>query len=163
MSGTKPTLDGLLDALTAVNTHDLQHEIRVLRGIKEWALAQVGLAVGDRVALPRLSIGPDNGWYCYRECLAEGSPAVVHSVTFSVSGSRWLVGVIPERIWSVHPPLSSTDEGQPRRYWSGPAADTPEGMTPPSKYDQQHYPDGKPSIFTYRPERLTKLPAEVPV
>lgn len=166
MSDPIKTAVGVLEAVARIDKQAIEWELKKLHGIRAWALANLGVdyEVGDRVVLKR-SFGhvKDHGWYGYREALKEGATAVVKKIDFVPAfgrdhPARWIVEVVLDREWYV----SDSPKDNPKRYWSGRAEDTPEGMEPPGKYDQEHYPDGRRHIFVFGVGDLRKAPPPEP-
>jgi hypothetical protein len=133
----------LTDALAETSMGEVQYALRRLRAIERWALSQQPVAAGDRVRIVHeIDFSRARGWSSGRECLAVGATAEVRSVDFNTLDGRWFAQIILDREWSVG---TITDEV--RRYWHGPAEDTPEGFTPPSRYDQEHHPAGRKHLY----------------
>jgi hypothetical protein len=153
----------LLEAVKALPTQEIDYEIRKLQAVYEWALDRCGVdfTVGDRVRIKegyvvkeRFSDGHPNGWWPLRECLVPGATAQVRAIDFNGAHHYWYADIVLDREWSVHAPRSR--DGKEVRYWAGRAEDTPEGMTPPSTYDQEHHPDGRRHLFSFDVEWLEK-------
>ncbi|MGW2371741.1 hypothetical protein [Kitasatospora sp. NPDC001683] len=138
--------DSALDAITAIDTHTIRAELANLRAIREWALRQLNLDYqpGDRVVItsnePSESGG---GWAHYSEALAPGQTGIAGEITYNQYRGRWSVLVGMDHAWAT----SEQYDGTVTRYWSGPAAETPDGYEPPSRYDQEHHPDGRVKHF----------------
>ena len=143
-------LDETLAHLETLDHHKLKYEIRRLRAVYTWALERCGVdyRAGDRVVIaadcPR-----NNGWAGYREALARGATATVREIEFNEYSNGWQATIVLDREWA-----NGREEGV--RYWHGPAADTPDGMQPPSAYDQEHHPEGRKHTFSLRAEWLRK-------
>lgn len=164
-------LDEVLDVLSRVDHQSITHEIETLRAIKQWALDHMGIdyAVGDKVQLKASWRMPEfhadgvaHGWWHFRECLVPGATAIVRDIKFnrySLGGKgSWHANVIFDRQWSVHD--SHNLDGKVTRHWQGPVDDTPEGMIPPSDYDQRNSPTGRKGLFSFRVEELEPASAE---
>lgn len=160
-------LTEVLDTLRKINYSDLDYEIRKLEGIREWAMAQLGIdyAVGDRVRIKDgyeveryLSNGDQNGWWIYRECLVGGALATVREIDYNLPHRYWYATIQLDREWSVH-----DDTRTPTvRYWNGPVDETPEGYKPPSDYDIKHHPEGRRGTFSFLATKLEKVTADDP-
>ncbi|MGW2920351.1 hypothetical protein ACWDBF_21170 [Streptomyces angustmyceticus] len=151
------TLDEILAALGDIDPQSLRSEVAQLRAIEAWAMRQldVDYKIGDRVRIDSpYPAQAGGGWEHYREALAPGRTGMVEEINFNRFRDRWYALVAMDRTWSVH-----HDETGTTRYWNGPASETPEGYTPPSKYDQQLHPDGKIKRFSMD---VTWLAAEQP-
>lgn len=147
-------LHDLLDLLKRTRPETLRHEVENLEAIRDWAQRQAfgDVKPGDVVKIAegfRIARGPESGWWHYRECLAPGSGAEVTEIKFSTVHGRWYALIRPLRQWSV-----GGFRDPEERHWHGPAADTPEGMEPPSEFDQEHYPEGRKHTFMFWPEDL---------
>lgn len=141
---TTKTVDDLLKFIGAVDTTSIRYQAEKLNAIRDWAVAQLPVAVGDAVTLTRdLGTSPSHGWHHFREALTAGARATVVELDYSVIAKRWQVGIHLDRQWSV----SAYAFAGVTRYWDGPAADTPAGYVPPSTYDQEQHPQGKRSRF----------------
>lgn len=158
------TAEDLFAAIKSFDINALRYEITKLEKIREWALTQIGVdyEVGDRVVIAepytvkqRLSDGHPNGWWPYRECLVAGVKATVHAIDFNGVLGYWYADIVLDREWSVH-----EDGDRVTRYWNGPVADTPEGMTPPSPYNQEHYPEGRRHRWSFEAALLRKIEGE---
>lgn len=147
-------LDDFLAVLDSTRPHELRAELKTLQGIRSWAIEQLGLdyEVGDRVTIvnprPSQTMG---GWTHYREALAVGQTGIVARFGFDVHKKEWYIIVDLDRSWS----LSEGPQGE-KRYWNGPAHLTPEGFEPPSRYDREHYPEGKIKSFYMNPYWVTR-------
>lgn len=146
-------LPELLDILASIDQGTLREETANLMAIRDWAQRQAcgDLKVGDVVRIrdgyevsPRNSDGSPNGWWHYRECLEGGSQAEITEIRFSTHRSDWYAGIRLPQEWSV-----SEFAGTERRYWHGPATETPEGMEPLSEFDQEAYPEGRKHTFMF--------------
>ena len=145
----------MLEVIKEVGSSGAEYEIKKLEAIRAWALENCGVdfAEGDTVCikdgyavLEHFSDGHPNGWWPNRECLIPGATALVKSIDFNSYWRYWYADIVLDREWSVHPSLRGEGE---RRYWRGSALDTPEGMDPPSKYDQEHHPEGTKHTFAF--------------
>lgn len=153
-------LDEALDAINSINLQNLRSEIDNLRAIKAWALQQLGVDYqpGDRVVIVDdypSSVGKGHGWYHYREALAPGQTGIAGEIFFNATHGIWQVDVGMDRTWSV----SEEWNGAKIRYWNGPAAETPDGYVPPTKFDQERHPDGKVKHFFMEISRVAKADA----
>lgn len=149
------SLDRLLDVIASVPEQTLRYEVRKLRAIREWALDQVGVdyAVGDAVRIVagfRVNPVKSYGWAGYQEALAAGARAKVVAIDFNISRRRWYVQIVLDREWSV------TTVESTRRWWHGPADETPEGFEPPDAYEREHYSRGRKHTFTLLVTEVTK-------
>jgi hypothetical protein len=158
------SLDDVMGVLGALADADIRYEIEKLRAIRRWAFDQIGIdyAVGDRVRIkkgyqPRqhFADGQRHGWWPYRECLVAGATATVTKIDFNASHGYWYADIVLDREWSVgdNPDTCRFDV----RHWHGPADDTPDGMEPPSKFDQEHYPEGRKHTFSFKAEMLERV------
>lgn len=140
----------VLNTIANVDTGNIRYEIETLYKIKEWALQHLGVDYrsGDRVKIVQ-PIPTDNGWHGAREALHVGARGVVREISFNGAWSYWQALFVPDRDWTV----SEWGSGV-RRYWHGPAIETPDGFEQPSKYDQEHHPEGKRHSFAFRVEWL---------
>lgn len=138
------TAEEVIDTLLAADLASVQRELRQLRAIRDWAVQQAAdFGPGDRVIIDgAIPIGATSGWHTYREALAHGATATVQRIGFDAHRGRWYAEVQLDREWTVNLWADGV-----RRFWHGPAADTPTGMEPPSKYDQEHHPDGRRHVF----------------
>lgn len=157
------TVDQVLEFIKRVDSQSIAWEMKKLRSIRDWAMKQIGVdyVVGDRVVIVRKLVSDTDrfhGWHSYREALAPGATAEVVEIDFSPPFDKdhvggWTTTVRLDREWSVH---SAPKSGQVRRYWNGSADETPEGMEPPSPYDQKHNPNGRRHVFSVRANDLRK-------
>lgn len=150
------TLDEILDTLRNIDTQTVKFEIDTLRAIRDWALQQTGIdfAEGDSVLIAEdLNIGPDSGWWHYRETLAKGQTGIVKEIGFNGYHKYWYASFVPDREWAMNSSLTE----DVKRYWHGPPDATPEGYHPPSKYEAEHYPEGRKHTFSMNVKRLRKV------
>lgn len=142
----------VLDMIGSVDTGKIRYEVETLRKIKAWALDHLGVdyKVGDRVKIVQ-PIPTDNGWHHYREALTVGATGAVEEISFNGIYGYWQAMFVPDREWSVSEDLSG---GRVRRYWNGPAIETPDGFEPPSKFEQEHHPAGRKHRFAFLVEWL---------
>lgn len=147
------TVDDVCAALNAIDQGALRWQMKKLRAVREWALRRINIDYreGDRVVICH-DIPTDNGWYAYREALAEGATGVVTEIDFNPFSDdglgAWHATVVLDRAWQV----GELHDGVTKRWWKGRVADTPPGMEPPGRFDQQRYPDGKRKAFSLRIE-----------
>lgn len=134
------TAEEVISTLLAADLAAVQRELRHLREIRDWAVAQTGFADGDRVIIDEEMPCP-GGWAHKAEGL-QGGAATIQRLDFDARSGRWYADVVLDREWSV-----STVAGETRRYWKGPVAETPPGMEPPSAYDQERHPEGRKHTF----------------
>lgn len=161
-------MNKLLDWLDGASSpSDLRYEINQARAIREWALAQLNVSVGDqvRIAVDLNINGQDSwGWMPSKEALAKGATATVVSIDFNQycndGAGAWQAGIRLDREWSTG---STRRDGSVTRYWCGPAAETPEGYEPPSPYDQEKYPQGRRHTFAMQVHKLERVAASHPV
>lgn len=144
-------LESLLTAVRAVQHVSLKEELGALRREAAWARTQLPIQEGDSVRIVA-RIPTDNGWHPFREALAVGATGTVTRLNLSSTSNTWRADVVLDRCWSYAADLQ-------KRFWRGAAADTPTGYEPPAKFDQEHYPDGKPTTFALRLEWLAKIPS----
>lgn len=154
-------MDELLAFLKGFDRQKLDYEYRKFQAIREWAFEQIGIdyAEGDRVRIKQgyklkqfFSDGTPNGWWPYREALAPGATATVNKIDFNASHRYWYAEIVLDREWAV-------DE-RGAIHWHRPAKDTPEGMEPPPKYDQEHYPEGRKHTFSFEAKWLERVTEE---
>lgn len=147
---------GAFEDLMAVDLGELKSEVTTLRAIKAWAVnsLSVDYTTGDRIEIvsPAPS-GSSGGWAPYAEALEVGRTGEAGEISFNCFANRWEVLLCMDRAWSV----SHWSDGV-RRYWKGPASETPDGFEPPTMFDQEHYPDGKIKIFAMPVTWLRKVP-----
>lgn len=143
-------LDDTLAHLEALDHTKLKYEIRRLQAVYSWALERCGVdyRTGDRVVIAA-DFPRNNGWAAYREALARGATATVREIEFNEYSKAWQATIVLDREWSV-----GREGGV--RYWNGPAAETPDGMEPPSVSEQEQYPEGRKHTFSLRVEWLRK-------
>lgn len=146
------TIDEVCEALNSIDQSSLRWQVKKAHAIKEWALRQLGIeyVVGDQVQIV-WQVPTQNGWHAYREALAEGATGTVVDIDFNPYSDEgrgaWHVDVALDRAWQV-----VESGGEVKRYWKGRADKTPDGYEPPSKFDQETYPNGKTKIFSLRVE-----------
>lgn len=142
------TIEGLCQTLSNTNMLQLQWELKQLKAIEAWALRHCGadFGIGDRVVIAE-DFSRDNSWRAYQAALAPGATAVVQHIDFNAYLDGWQAAVTLDREWT---------ESNGGSWWHGRAAETPEGMTPPTAYDQEHYPDGRKHSFALRVEWLRR-------
>lgn len=162
------SLDDMLDVLDRLDVNKFKWDLTKLKAIRAWALDRAGVDydVGDKVRIkdtyrmnPTHSDGQANGWWHYRECLVPGATATVMKIDFNpYHGGYWTATIKLDREWSVgeNPDTCKYDV----RRWHGSAADTPDGMEPPSGYDQENYPEGRKHTFAFDAEMLSRVPAD---
>ncbi len=142
--------EDVIDTLLAADLAAVQRELRQLRAIRDWAAKQAAdFGPGDRVTIAE-PLPCNDGWAPYREALALGATGVVQAIDFNQHRDRWYAEVVLDREWSV----GTLHGGRVVRWWHGPADETPDGMERPTKYDQEHYPDGRKHTFALRVEWL---------
>lgn len=156
------------DTVTALQSLDLQalrYEVETLRAIKAWAMDRLGVDYqpGDRVVIAAadpsdVASSPRSGWHHYREALAPGQSGIAGEITFNSHSNRWQVLIGLDRAWSVHTD-GWGDAARTRRCWRGPVDETPEGYTPPSRYDQERHPGGRVKHFAMDVSWLAKAPS----
>jgi hypothetical protein len=131
----------LLDWLDAI-PRDASYEIDNMRAIREWALdsLDLGYGPGDKVEFVKAP-NTDNGWSTYREALVVGATATVTEIGFNGHWKYWYADIVLDREWA-------TGSGGYGPWWNGPADETPDGMEPPSAYDQEHHPGGRKHTFS---------------
>lgn len=141
------------------NVQDIEWQLKKAESIRQWCITQLPVREGQRV---RIVTAPncDNGWAPYREALAVGATATVVRIDFnpySYNGEgAWHANIRLDREWSH----SEMHDGV-HRWWNGPVGETPEGMAPPSKYDQEHYPEGRRHLFSLLADCLAPADSEV--
>jgi len=143
----EPTSHTVIDTLVALDMRALKHELDNLRAIRDWAIANLGLdyTAGDRVVID--SVKPSRvggGWTAYAEALVIGQTGVAGEIKFNAARWTWQVTVTMDRAWATSRLHS---DGKVTRFWCGPVGEIPEGYEPPSRYDQEHYPDGRGKNF----------------
>lgn len=128
---------------------EMGKELQHLRKVEAWALRNLGIdyEVGDRVTLVgTIDFEEAYGWAHYRECLVPGATGVITEIQFNefsnAGKGAWQAAFMPDREWSI-----GEWGGKVRRYWNGKAEDTPPGYEPPSKFDQETYPEGRHHHF----------------
>ena len=157
------TIEDMVNLLDATDVQDLRYEVKKYRAIKEWAFKQAGIdfLVGDKVEIHGWTAQKD-GWWPSRECLHEGAIATVMDIDFSPHSMTWYADVVLDREWSVSDyPGGKADEVK-TRFWHGPVNETPEGYTPPGKFDQENYPNGRKHTYSFNVKYLRKLTEELP-
>ena len=147
-------LDELLALIESTDGNSLKYEIKVLRAIKAWAIKQAcDFTVGDRVEMTgSLHLDSLGGWAPYAETMAPGATAVVQRIDFNEYHDYWYADIIFDREWSV---------GGGLRHWNGPVAETPEGFEPPTRWNQEAYPEGRKHTFAMPVRHLRRVVAEV--
>ena len=109
MSSEKlPTLIATVQDI-AKDSSSFKWEVEKLYAVREWALEQQPVKVGDHVRIretvcfdkPQHSNGSTNGWYPYRDALAIGATAVVKDVAFSPHHKGWYADVVLDSEWGV--------------------------------------------------------------
>jgi hypothetical protein len=131
-----------LDELVSLDLRELKAEVKKLRDIEAWALANLGVdyTVGDRIEIvnekPSRS---QDGWKAYAEALAVGQVGVAGDIHFNGYAKSWYVLVLMDRSWSTHEDW----KGNVTRCWRGPADEAPKGFTVPPYYP----PEGKTKAF----------------
>lgn len=151
---TEKTITGaldMLDMIASVETGKIRYEVENLRKIKVWALDHLGVdyRAGDHVKIVQPIPTDNDGWHASREALHVGARGVVREIDFNGSWGYWQALFVPDREWTVSEWGSGT-----RRYWHGPAIETPDGFQPPTKYDQEHHPEGTRHSYAFRVEWL---------
>lgn len=149
--------DQLLETLADLNYQQLRYELTKLRAVRDWALDHVGIdyAVGDHVRIKAdWRLGEGSGWRPYREALTPGAGATVNRIDFNEAHGYWYADIVLDREWSVA--LKSDGASPDRRWWHGPAGETPEGMEPPTKSDQERHPQGRKHTFMFPATALEK-------
>ena len=131
----------LLDTIEKLNHQEFRFELRTLYAIREWAMrkACIDFMEGDAVVIVQ-DIRTDNGWAPYKEALVQGATGTVIKIDFL---KGWYALVALDRAWTVN----ILPNGPMTRCWKGRAEDTPEGMEPPTEFDQEHHPQGKRKSF----------------
>ena len=150
MMGPSGQIGQLLDVVEKLDHRKFQFELRTLCAIREWAMRKAGIdfAEGDTVIIVQ-DIRTNNGWAPYREALVRGATGTVTKIDFH---EGWYALVVLDRAWTVN-----TLPNRPTtRHWKGRAEDTPEGMEPPTEYDQEHHPQGRRKSFMLNVEWLRK-------
>lgn len=98
------TLDEILAFLG--DPTELSWEVRCLRGIKEWALAQLPVKVGDRC---RIAAGfavdryRTPGWWPNRDCLKAGAACEVVAVEWNQVYCYWHAVIVLDDEWLTGP------------------------------------------------------------
>lgn len=151
------TVEALVDHLGRVDFQSILYQARRSQAIREWALSNLGIdyGIGDRVEIvndfaAQLTLG--HGWYGSREALHQGATALVQDIDINPRSMTWYAEIILDREW--------TTSGEARgstRFWHGPAAETPAGYEAPTKYDQEHFPEGRKHTFPLPVGRLRAL------
>lgn len=98
------TLDEVLAFLE--DTPELSWEIRCLRGIKEWALAQQPVGIGDRCRIaPGFVVDRyrEPGWWPSRDCLAAGAACEVVAVEWNQVYGLWHAVIVLDDEWLISP------------------------------------------------------------
>jgi hypothetical protein len=147
-----------LKEIQQLNTAGMSYEIRKLEAIRDWALSRldVDYKPGDRIVLTRdLFADPDDGRSHYAEAAHEGATATVHDIDFNAVHNYWYAEITLDVEWSAS---DTWGTGDIVRHWHGPVADTPEGMNPPSEYDQERYPLGRKHTFFVHVQHIRKAP-----
>lgn len=157
--------DSALDALASINQQELRSEIRNLRAIRDWALANLRLDYqpGDRVVIT--SEDPSTrggGWSRYSEALAPGQTGIAGEITFSEHSQNWSCLVAMDRCWSTSENPRWDGPPDVTRYWKGPASETPDGYEPPSDYERRQHPTGRTKHFAMNVHWLAKAPTDSP-
>lgn len=134
----------------------INYELRKGSAIRAWALDHIGVNfdVGDKVVLSGLRIKDGSGWSSYREAMADGSTATVTAIDFNAAHNYWYADIVLDREWAT------SSDGKYGPFWHGPVAETPEGMDPPSPFDQDRYPNGRKHTFSMPVEYLSRFAEE---
>ena len=150
MMGPSGQIGQLLDVVEKLNHQKFRFELKTLYAIREWAMRKAGIdfVEGDTVVIVQ-DIRTDNGWRPYKESLVRGATGTVAKIDFY---EGWYALVVLDRAWTVN----TLPNGPTTRHWKGHAEDTPEGMEPPTEYDQEHHPQGKRKSFMLDVEWLRK-------
>jgi len=148
--GPSGQIGQLLDVVEKLDHRKFQFELRTLCAIREWAMRKAGIdfVEGDTVVIVQ-DIRTNNGWSSYKEALVRGATGTVAKIDFH---EGWYALVVLDRAWTV----STLPNGPTTRHWRGRAVDTPEGMEPPTEYDQEHHPQGRRKSFMLDVEWLRK-------
>ncbi len=154
MTVIESELGKVLDVLAGIDQQAIRYEVKKLRAIRDWALSQLnlGYGVGDRVRIvDGWTFDPvkSPGWAAYREVLSPGARATVLEIDFNAVHGYWYADIMLDREWST------SSDG--RRWWHGPVEETPEGMDPPSAFDQERYPAGRKHTFALRATALERV------
>lgn len=152
------TADELLTMVDGIDGQAVAYEHRKLLAIREWALGRIGIdyRTGDRVRIKddyevheRFADGHHNGWWPYRDCLVPGALATAGEIDFNAVHGYWYADITLDREFSTY---EISDEFT--HFWHGPVASTPEGMKPPTAFDQEHYPNGRRHLFSFDATQL---------
>jgi len=139
--GPSGQIGQLLDVVEKLDHQKFRFELKTLYAIREWAMRKAGIdfVEGDTVVIVQ-DIRTDNGWSSYKEALVRGATGTVIKIDFY---KGWYALVALDRAWTVN----ILPNGPMTRCWKGRAEDTPEGMEPPTEFDQEHHPQGKRKSF----------------
>jgi len=152
--------DDLLEWVAAApRESDVRWEVQKLHAIKDWALARLGInyKIGDRVSIKagyevpqHFADGTAHGWWPYHECLVPGATAIVKDIDFNAVHGYWYADIVLDREFAWNDYLKAHN-------WHGPIGETPEGMIPPSTYDQEHHSEGRRHTFCFDAEMLERF------
>lgn len=150
-------LVSMIDAFKGQPIRSALYEIEKLREIRDWAIKSLGLDYqpGDRVQIVTPpDIGKNSGWRGYEEVLAAGRTGTAGEIHFV--RDQWYCDLHVDRGWSCSERqvpdtlIPGRWNTVTDRYWWGPADETPPGMKPPSRFDQDRHPEGRVKIFMLR-------------
>ena len=112
--GTFEDLLSLIEAVKGLSKGDkLMYEIGNLYSMRDWALEQQPVQVGDKVVLNTvIDFDKAHGWRGYAEALAFGATGTVMRVEWNGYHKYWAAGFMPDELWS----MSDWGPEEKRRY-----------------------------------------------
>lgn len=147
-----PSFEELFETIDRLSSQEYRYALKKLQKESAWVRKQLHLQEGDKFRITA-AIDTNNGWSGYGEAFRIDATGVIQEIY--LYNNIWRAYVTLDKEWVCS--TESFNKNGVTRWWHGKVEDTPTWCNPPSKYDQETYPEGRKHTFTFNLDWIEKV------